>query len=299
MILAEQTCPACGKSGDLTQIHPGLYFKGALKLPVWMCKVCQHRWMPTNNEEQQRIEKIYSSTYSGFRIDPFFNNVVEREFDQRIERLAPSTGKLLDVGCGNGEFLMLATRRGYDAMGVDISADGVGIARNKGLNAHHLNFLNHSFDEKFSLITMWDVMEHLRQPDLFLRKSLELLSEQGFLLLKIPSFGALNFPFLRLFPRSSSVLLGAPDHIQYYSNQSIAALLSRVGFRHVIWFESRKFRTKPPTNSLKRKLSRGIQTTFARLASNHNIYLCASLHEPARELLDQVPHSHNQTLANN
>jgi 2-polyprenyl-3-methyl-5-hydroxy-6-metoxy-1,4-benzoquinol methylase len=280
-------CPAC--DGRLTRvIHRGLLFGADLRLPVWHCQPCGHRWLPTTADEQRQIEQIYSAVYAGFRHDEFYNRVVGKEIRQRLGPLAPPPGPLLDVGCGNGEFLAVATAQGYDCLGVDVSAAGVALAREKGLRAEAVNFLTHPFAGRFRIITMWDVMEHLQQPRAFVLRAGELLAEDGILVLKIPAFGALNFSVLQWFPARATVLLGAPDHVQYFTPASIARLLARSGFTEAGWFASQPFRTKPPTRSLTRRVSRQIQKTVGRLSGNSNLYLVASRQPLPAGLKNQI-----------
>lgn len=280
-------CPAC--AGRATRvIHRGLVFQGGLRLPVWRCDVCSHRWLPTTESEQREIEKIYGQTYAGFRKDEYYNRVVADEIRRRLGLLAPPPGPLLDVGCGNGEFLAVAAEQGYDCLGVDVSADGVAIARGKGLRAEAVDFLTHPFPDRYRIITMWDVMEHLQQPQAFVLRAGELLATDGVLVLKIPAFGGLNFGVLKLFPARATVLLGAPDHVQYFTRQSVSRLLARSGFATAGWFPSQKFRTKPPTRSPLRKLSRLVQRCVGRFSGNSNLYLVASRQPLAAELASRI-----------
>jgi SAM-dependent methyltransferase len=280
-------CPACG--GDATSIiHRGLVFRENLRLPVWQCNACDHRWLPTSSEQQTQIEMGYGESYAGFRKDEYYNRVVGEEIQKRLRLLAPPPGPLLDVGCGNGEFLAVATEHGYDSLGIDLSADGVAIARQKGLRAEAVNFLTHPFPGKFRIVTMWDVIEHLQFPQSFIARSGELLDDDGILVLKIPSFGSLNFRILHFFPGKSGVLLGAPDHIQYFTHRSLERLLVRSGFVQAGWFPSKKFRTKPPNRSLVRSLSRFVQRNVGRLSKNCNLYLVASRKPILSSLADQI-----------
>jgi SAM-dependent methyltransferase len=235
--------------------------------------------MPTTNEEQLQIEKGYGHSYVGFRTDEVFNHIVGVEIKTRLAVLAPPPCSLLDVGCGAGEFLAIASQHSYDCLGIDVSTDGVEIARQKGLNARVFNFLTHDFDQTFHVITMWDVMEHLRTPHDFLCRAAELLDDGGVLVLKIPGFGLLNFNILKWFPSRAGVLLGAPDHIQYFSPESLRRLLGRCGFKNAIWFPSMPFRSKPPKASLKRKASRFMQRRIGKVAGNRNLYLFATKHD--------------------
>ncbi|HXE63962.1 MAG TPA: class I SAM-dependent methyltransferase, partial [Bryobacteraceae bacterium] len=75
-----------------------------------------------------------------------------------------SGGSWLDIGCGRGEWLKLAARRGYDALGIDLNPAAVEHCRANGLKAEEADagcFLRAAADETFALITMFHVAEHL------------------------------------------------------------------------------------------------------------------------------------------
>lgn len=281
-------CPICDSDSRTSIVNRNLQFQDGVVLTIWKCEACRHHWMPTTTEEQRRIEKGYGHSYVGFRTDDVFNRIVGNEIKTRLSVLAPPPCSLLDVGCGAGEFLAIASRHSYDCLGIDVSTDGVEIAKQKGLNAKAIDFLTHRFDQTFHVITMWDVMEHLRTPQEFLCRAAELLDDDGVLVLKIPGFGLLNFTILKWFPSRSGVLLGAPDHIQYFNPKSLGRLLGRCGFKNAIWYPDRQFRSKPPKASFKRKVSRLVQRTVGKVAGNQNLYLFATKRELPKDISSRL-----------
>jgi 2-polyprenyl-3-methyl-5-hydroxy-6-metoxy-1,4-benzoquinol methylase len=252
-----------------------MQFRNGLRLNIYRCADCGHRWLPATADQQRQIELSYSREYAGFRMDEHFNSVVTRELEQRIGAIARPPARLLDVGCGNGEFLAAATRFGYQAKGIDISEGAVALACEKKLDAIAGDFLTQEFGDHYSLVTMWDVLEHLQNPFQFVSRARELLHEQGALVIKVPSYGSANFALLHAAKSRSSVLLGAPDHVQYFTKESLSRLLHRAGFDHLTWFPDMTFRSKRPSRSLRKILARSLQKQIGRLAKNQNLYLMA------------------------
>ena len=152
-----KSCKACAQEDLICVVHGGVPFRGNLNLPLLHCKSCNHKWLQSTAEEQKVIEQVYSIEYAGFRNDDFFNKTIRYELQNRIGKMSPPPASLLDVGCGNGEFLSSATDFGYRCLGIDISTGGVQLALARVLNARNANFLDENFAEHFSLITMWDV----------------------------------------------------------------------------------------------------------------------------------------------
>lgn len=76
----------------------------------------------------------------------------------------------LDIGCGSGQFLYFLRERGYtDAMGLDLDAEQVAVARSLGLSASCTDateFLQGS-NRQYGLIAMLDILEHFTREELF------------------------------------------------------------------------------------------------------------------------------------
>lgn len=295
--MVAMACPACDRSSPEPVRTNLLAFRAGLTLQAMLCGSCDHRWLVTSPEIQRRIEEAYGKHYTGFRIDERFKTVVAGEIERRLVRVRPPPARVLDVGCGNGEFLALAAAAGYAAQGIDVSPTSSELCRSKGLSAVAGDFLSHDFGSRFGLVTMWDVMEHLREPAAFVTRAYSLLEETGVLVLKIPSKGALNFRILRTFPRRGGVLLGAPNHIQFFSRRSLARLLGRAGFVEMMWFQHMRFRVRPETRNLAKLAARGVSRVVAAAASDENLYVLATKLPFTREVVESVAHRNVERLA--
>lgn len=270
------SCPAC-ESADLRPIAR-VHFEARgprMEREIVECRGCTHRFLPTADVEQRAIETGYDEAYRGFRRDDYFEAVIRREIRQRLAPRVPPPARVLDVGCGNGEFLQAAAEAGYSACGVDVSDGAVGLCVQRGLAAAAGDYLTMRFDGTFAMITLWDVVEHLKDPHLFLTRSRDLLDENGVLVLKIPGFNRLGFYPIALWSRLAYSVLGAPDHVQYFNRRSLSALLERAGFRDVEWFPPMRFRSRPPTRSLKRLASRALAQGIGAASGNGNLYVIA------------------------
>ena len=90
---------------------------------------------------------------------------------------------LLEIGCAYGFFLNLVKDKFKSVVGVDITNEGVLYAKNQlQLNAHKVDLLQWDFENyKFDIVCMWDVIEHLKSPDLYLKKISENMTSGGIL----------------------------------------------------------------------------------------------------------------------
>ena len=161
--------------------------------------------------------------------------------DFRREFLDGRSGRLLDMGCGLGFFLKtVASCEQWEAHGCEISPAAVHYARNTlGLQnvmvgrLQDVSLPQHSFD----IITMWDVLDHILNPDPLLARCHDLLREDGILFIRTPNvFNQLLRARVKKAVRGlrpGVSYLMARDHFHHYSQASIRKLLRRNGFRSV------------------------------------------------------------------
>jgi len=141
------------------------------------------------------------------------------------------SGRLLDIGCSTGLFLRLAVEAGWEAQGIEYSADSAEIARSTS-SAHVVTgtlrpgtFHPGTFD----VVTMWDVIEHLPDPRESLRIAVELLAPGGMIVLKTPNCDGL-YPQVSLKFKSTLHFWGHPDppgHLFQFSVRTLTELLRR------------------------------------------------------------------------
>ncbi len=90
---------------------------------------------------------------------------IYREGVALLEHAIGGPAHLLDVGCGAGRFLALARERGWKAEGLEISRTHAReVGARLGLPIHHGHVEQLDLGRHFDAITMWDVLEHVRDP---------------------------------------------------------------------------------------------------------------------------------------
>lgn len=135
-------------------------------------------------------------------------------------------GKLLDVGCSSGTFLKLAASKGFEVMGLEINSEEAAEARSRGLRVQELDLLSLEDSGKFHVICFWDVFEHLKFPHQILGAASSLLSEDGLMLLQIPSADSLSARVLR----EHCNMFDGLEHVALYTHQSISQCLEKNDF---------------------------------------------------------------------
>lgn len=93
--------------------------------------------------------------------------------------------RLLDIGCGSGEFIRYANERGWDAHGVDF-VDWATDKNNLKIRVGHLPSMSIP-ESSFDVVTAWAVMEHVRDPSSYFEKIGILLRKQGKFVFTVPN----------------------------------------------------------------------------------------------------------------
>lgn len=147
-------------------------------------------------------------------------------------------GKLLDVGCSNGEFLYFAQKRGIDSFGVEVNKITADFAIKNGLKVKN-GFLEeqHYQDNYFSVIRLGDLIEHLVEPEKILIECKRILKNNSYLIISTPNLNCfwskITFLLYKIFkiPWSS---LTPPLHLYYFSNNNLDMLLKKYNFNPVL-----------------------------------------------------------------
>jgi SAM-dependent methyltransferase len=179
--------------------------------------------------------RLYGKEY--FHGNEYLDYVAEQEslrlnFRDRIRtlhELVPDMAArdLFEIGCAYGFFLDEVKGAVRSASGIDISRDAVRYARDVlGVSARQGDYLAFTAPQQFGAIVMWDTIEHLKRPDLFLQKAARDLLPGGVLAITTGDIESLN---ARLRGHKWR-LIHPPTHLQYFSVRTLHALLDRHGF---------------------------------------------------------------------
>ncbi len=168
------------------------------------------------------------SPIEGLRFDdsPAYINASKRL--EKIRKMGFSNGRMLDIGCSTGIFLKAASSH-YDGVGLDISKYATEFATNNlGVKAKCGTIFDLNFEQKnFDIITMWDVIEHVRDPDKYIDKVSQFIRPGGLLALSTGNIQSLMFKV----QKKKWHLLIPPQHLFYFSPNTISILLENHGFK--------------------------------------------------------------------
>jgi len=193
---------------------------------------------------KRQLKKIYDSCdYFNSLSAPASNKVFQWFLTKRVYQ-SPSEwvtklfrpGRILDVGCGNGEFLADLRNYGFETWGCDISRVAVLRTQEKiGKSKVKMGFLpDLNFRIKFDIISFWHILEHLDNPFSYLLRARSLLKKGGLIVGEVPN---LDSSLLKIFGSYYCWVI-VPEHLVYFSRESLRALLKRIGFKRVKFYKT-------------------------------------------------------------
>lgn len=164
-----------------------------------------------------------------------------------IKKIKPA-GEFFEIGCGMGYFLEYARKNGYLVSGIEYAALGTRFCKEKfGLNVEQSSFENYSLrPERYDVIFMGDVLEHLIDPLAMLRKAQRMLKPEGVVAVEVPSMfnsmvGRLAVTGYRLLGMQKKMPM-PPYHVNEFTPKTLRTLLQGAGFKRTMIVQ----RIKPP-----------------------------------------------------
>ena len=139
---------------------------------------------------------------------------------------AAAPGRLLDVGCGQGELAAEFIARGWTAAGIEPSEAAAAAARRHGVEMHVGTLGNAPFAAgSFDAVTFNHSLEHVSDPLGDLRAAARLVRRGGLVAVSVPNFGGWE---RRAF-RTRWFQLDLPRHLNHFDSRSLSALAARAG----------------------------------------------------------------------
>jgi SAM-dependent methyltransferase len=140
---------------------------------------------------------------------------------------AVPNGRLLDVGCGSGKWLLTMRGLGWQGEGVDFDDAAVRVGRQRGLTVHFGSVEQQNYpEESFDAIILNHVIEHVPEPVRTVNECRRILKRGGKIVLCTPNSSSLGH---RVFKENWRGL-EPPRHLHLFSPQSLRRLLGLAAF---------------------------------------------------------------------
>lgn len=159
-----------------------------------------------------------------------------KQFRKFVKKFHLKGKKVVEIGCGRGEYLSIMQQAGADAYGLEYSAESVkhciknGLKVSKGfIGDRRTKLKNSPFDAFFIL----NFLEHLPDPNVMLMGMFNNLMDNGIGLIEVPNFD------MMLQKKLFSEFIG--DHLFYFTKETLGSILNQNGFEIIdcneIWHD--------------------------------------------------------------
>jgi SAM-dependent methyltransferase len=221
-------CNLCGSSDQVLFFHGRDHLIGETFCVV-RCRGCGLCYVNPRPSEAA-VSRYYPDAYFGKR-HPFLNNFF---MNLRVAKLPRGAGtpRLLDIGCGLGDFILCCKRRGWDVAGVEqVGSPIMRLKDSLGIEVYELRDLETIPADHFDVVTIWHVLEHLPDPAQALTQVRRILKPGGLALIEVPNFGS----WQGRLGGSAWFHLTVPRHLFQFEKQPLARLLVQHGLSPRRW----------------------------------------------------------------
>ena len=176
-----------------------------------------------SQQELNEYYKIYAYENN------YYSPITKQRYIEILNSFEPykKNNRILDVGCGNGFFLEVAREKGWDVFGTEFSEKAIGILKDKNIPSFKGELNTEDFEKGFfDIITSFEVMEHINNPQEEIRKFNYLLRKEGGLYITTPNFNSVSRNLLK----QKWNIINFPEHLIYYTVKTLKKLLINNGF---------------------------------------------------------------------
>jgi SAM-dependent methyltransferase len=177
---------------------------------------------------ESELEKYYENVYSESTPSFLWHEKVEN-----IKRFK-KTGKVLDIGCWEGQQLEYFVKNGWECAGTELNRKAAATAAGKGIQVHQISireFLRKFEHEKWDVINVAYILEHIPDPLDLMIKLRGNLESDGVVIVEVPNdFSPLQLAYIAEH-KIEPYWIALPDHLNYFDKKGIENLVGRAGFK--------------------------------------------------------------------
>lgn len=245
-------CPSCEAKTD--RVHY-LYKDKIAEYPILKCQACSLLFMRpviTENLDDRKMDSVQDAELFGSSLLKRLHEklIINREVRMARKIRGNGTLNLLDIGCGTGWITDIWRQHGFKVTGLEPSEKRSMIAREKyGIPV--VNGFIEDFDpkEKYDVIILRHLVEHLEDPYRMLLKVRSLLSDDGIAIIVVPNINTIGRYIFET--RWTWVI---PHHVNFFNPLSFKKMLTRCEYRMItnyqtpspLWYPESFMRLFPP-----------------------------------------------------
>ncbi len=181
--------------------------------------------IPDNLGSYYESEEYISHTDSSEGIiNKIYQSVRKYTISRKIKLINNYSNKsksILDIGCGTGDFIKECKNNNWEVTGIEPNSKARDIGRTKDLVI--FNSIDELNNQKFDIITMWHVLEHVTNLDETINKIKNMLTENGTLIIAVPNYKSYDATYYKSFWAAYDV----PRHVWHFSKNSISRIFDK------------------------------------------------------------------------
>ena len=202
-------------SGEVYQVKKNKEFDMLVTVPVPEKLGNYYKsedYISHTDSKKSLLDKVYQ----------YVKNITLKRKLKLINSFNTSSKNILDVGAGTGDFLKVCQNNSWQVSGIEPDLDARNIASKKGvlLKENLSEFKN----QKFDVITLWHVLEHVENLQEYIITIHNLLVDDGKLIIAVPNHKSYDANYYKEFWAAFDV----PRHLWHFSQTSISNLFSSV-----------------------------------------------------------------------
>jgi 2-polyprenyl-3-methyl-5-hydroxy-6-metoxy-1,4-benzoquinol methylase len=237
MVITHKNCPLCGSENITSFLEVTDHLLTRESFDIFSCLSCGFvftQGAPSSVE----IGKYYhsqdyishSDTRKGLmnKLYHFGRTIMLKKKYGMVKKVAKGM-KLLDIGTGTGYFPAFMNQKGYQVAGVEADPKARDFAQKEfGIPVYSPeDFMARKLAGKFDVITLWHVLEHVHDFNLYVRLMLEYLEEGGSLVIALPNCSALDARYYKECWAGYDV----PRHLWHFTPATLNILAKKHGLK--------------------------------------------------------------------
>jgi 2-polyprenyl-3-methyl-5-hydroxy-6-metoxy-1,4-benzoquinol methylase len=184
--------------------------------------------------DHHQIERYEAALADRYKKNPFETScqLIKHclRINAHLKKVSNGRIRILDFGCGDGEFLQVASVFGFSCYGVDFSAIRQDRAANQSIKIYRgLSDFDSIESEKLQAVTLFQTLEHVTEPLRLLQNLSERMQKKGVLLAEVPNCHGVGVPATR----EEFHALHPLEHINHFTPKTLEMICRKAGFTKI------------------------------------------------------------------